>query len=336
MRGRSRFLPLLALALALALGLTPAACTNEPESDDAPATEGTAKDAEPAVVRFGTLPTEDALPLWVAESEGLFEEAGLDVEIVVFPSAQERDAALTAGAIDAHMGDIIAASLLENAGIPVSIATVMLGATSEEGRFGVVAAPGSEATSLEDLAGEPIGTSSNTIQEYVLDALAEEEGLAEDQLVKEEVDKVPVRFDLLMNGQLAAAALPEPLLSLAEFQGATIVAEDSSGENVSQTVLVVSDAYVEEAGGAEATGRLLEVWDEAVVIVNGDPDAWRETLVESARLPEPIKDTYAVNTYPSHQLPTEEQVAAVLEWMDAKGLLETEFGYADLVWEPGS
>ena len=32
----------------------------------------------PAKIRIGTLPTEDALPLWVAEQDGLFEKAGLD------------------------------------------------------------------------------------------------------------------------------------------------------------------------------------------------------------------------------------------------------------------
>jgi ABC-type nitrate/sulfonate/bicarbonate transport system substrate-binding protein len=70
-------------------------------------------------VVIGTLPTEDMLPLWVAEEEGLFAEYGLDsVEIVTFQAAQERDAAFVAGEIDAFMGDIIAAAQLEAAGGP--------------------------------------------------------------------------------------------------------------------------------------------------------------------------------------------------------------------------
>lgn len=34
------------------------------------------------------MPTEDILPMWVAEQEGLFEKAGVNAEIVVFDSAQ--------------------------------------------------------------------------------------------------------------------------------------------------------------------------------------------------------------------------------------------------------
>jgi NitT/TauT family transport system substrate-binding protein len=233
--------------------------------------------------------------------------------------------------VDAFMGDVIAAAQLESSAIPVTIATIMLGTTPPQGRFGIVATPGSGYNELAALAGVPVGTSSNTIQEYVLDGLMAQDGVDEDDVAKEEVDKVPVRFELLMNGQLEAAALPEPLLTFAEFQGATILRDDTTGENLSQTVLVFSDEYVAEPGGVETLMRTLEVWDEAAGVVNSDPDAWRETLVEKARLPEPIKDIYVISEYPMNAVPTLEQVDAVLDWMVAKGLLENPVTYEDLV-----
>jgi NitT/TauT family transport system substrate-binding protein len=288
--------------------------------------------AAPAKVRIGTLTTEDALPLWVAERDGLFKKAGLDVQIVTFQSAQERDAALTANAIDGFMGDIIAASALRAGGVPVRITTIMLGATPKEGRFGIVAAPGSTITSLEQLAGVPVATSSGTIQEYVIDGLMGQVGIALDQVKKEEVKKVPVRFELLMSGKLKAAALPEPLLSLAVKQGAVLVADDTEGANLSQTVLVFAEKYLESGEGALAVERLLTVWDEAVAVVNKDPNAQRTLLVDKARLPEPLKADYQVNTYPLHQLPTKEQVSDVLEWMKGAGLLTKAITYADLTW----
>jgi NitT/TauT family transport system substrate-binding protein len=320
---------ILAAACALALGVTTlAGCA--PQAETEPAT--TPRTPEPVPVVIGTLPTEDMLPLWVAEEEGLFAEYGLDsVEIVTFQAAQERDAAFVAGEIDAFMGDIIAAAQLEAAGAPVTIATVMLGATPAEGRFGIVAAPDSGYTDIAALAGVPVGTSQNTIQEYVLDGLMRQAGVSADDVVVEAVPKVPVRYDLLMQGQLKAAALPEPLLSLAEFEGATLLADDTTGENLSQTVLVFSDEYLSEIGGVDTMSALLKVWDAGVEIVNADPDAWRELLVEQARLPEPIKDTYRINQYPAAQIPTTEQINAVLDWMRDKGTLQTALTYEDLV-----
>jgi NitT/TauT family transport system substrate-binding protein len=319
---------LLATALSLVLALSLTACGTPAAKDSGAAL---------AKIRIGTLPTEDSLPLWVAERDGLFTKAGLAVEITVFQSAQERDAALTSGAIDGFMGDLIAATLLREGGTNVKVVTVMLGATAKEGRFGIAVKPGSTVTDLKGLAGVPIGTSSATIQEYVLDELMTAAGVPAVDVKKEEVKKVPVRFEGLMNGQLAAAALPEPFLSLAAVSGAKIIADDTTGANISQTVLIFDQKFLDRADGAAAVAKLLTVWDEAATAVNKDPNSFRALLVDKARLPEPVKDSYVINTYPMAQLPTTEEVTAVFTWMKGESLLGNEMGYADLTWAaPGN
>lgn len=324
-----RLRTVLVVVLAVMLAASLSAC-----SAATPAQSG--GEAAPAAIRIGTLPTEDSLPLWVAEKDGLFTKAHLKVEIIPFASAQERDAALTAGAIDAFMGDLIAAASLRAGGVPVKVATVMLGATPAEGRFGIVAKPGSTVTSLDQLAGKPIGTSSGTIQEYVLDQLMTQAGVSAEDVKKEEVKKVPVRFDLLMSGKLEAAMLPEPFLSLAESKGAKLVADDTGDQNLSQTVLVVAQKFVDDPAGAKTMTALLQVWNDAVAIVNADPASVRSLLVEKARLPKDLAATYKVNTYPTAQLPKQEQVDDVLAWMKSAGLLSKDVTYADLMWQPAA
>jgi NitT/TauT family transport system substrate-binding protein len=315
----------LATALCVLLALSLAACS-------APATPAGPAGTTSATIRIGTLPTEDSLPLWVAERDGLFTKAGLNVTITLFQSAQERDAALTAGAIDGEMGDLIAASLLRDGGVPVKVVTVMLGATAKEGRFGIAVEPSSTVTSLKGLAGVPIGTSTATIQEYILDKLMEAGGVAEADVKVEPTPKVPVRFELLMSNKLAAAALPEPFLSLAALQGAKVLADDTTGANISQTVLLFAQKYLDDAAGAAAVKKLLGAWDEAVGTINAAPNSLRALLVDKARLPAPLADTYAVNTYPTAQLPTQDEVSSILTWMKSKSLLKGDITYADLTW----
>jgi NitT/TauT family transport system substrate-binding protein len=310
----------------LAACSTPAAPSGGTTPTTTPATQ------TPAKIRIGTLPTEDSLPLWVAERDGLFKKAGLDVSITVFQSAQERDAAMTAGAIDGMMGDPIAATQLRAGGVPVKIVTLMLGADAKQGRFGIAVKPKSKVTDLKGLANVPIGTSTATIQEYVLDKLMEAAGIPAAQVKTSQVPKVPVRFELLMSGKLDAAALPEPFLSLAQLQGAKVIADDTTGANISQTVLIFSQKYLDDPAGSAATVKLLSVWDEAVAEVNKDPNSFRALLVDKARLPQPLATTYAVNTYPTAQLPSQPEIDAVLTWMKGKGLLKAAVTYADLTW----
>ena len=313
----------LALVVILATALLASGCSKPAEKAS----------TAPASVKIGTLPTEDSLPLWVAEQRGYFATQGItDVEIVSFQSAQERDAAFAAGAIDAFMGDIIAAANLQAGGQPTTIKTVMLGADQTQGRFGVVAAPKSTVKSLTELADVPVGTSSATIQEYVLDGLMSESGVASSSVKVEEVKKVPVRMELLMAGKLKAAALPEPFLTLAEQGGAPLIASDTSATaNLSQTVLVFSDKYLEKPGGTEAADAVLKAWDIAVNDINKDPQAVLPLLVEKARLPESLAKTYKVNTYPTAQVPGRPEVDAVLAWMVAKGYLKGDVKYEDIV-----
>ncbi|HEY5541565.1 MAG TPA: ABC transporter substrate-binding protein [Coriobacteriia bacterium] len=288
--------------------------------------------AKPIAVRIGTLPTEDSLPLWVAQDRGYFAVEGIPkVEIVEFQSAQERDAAFASGAIDGFMGDIIAAADLSAAGKPNKIATVMLGADQSQGRFGIAVPPKSTVTTLTQLANVPVGTSSATIQEYVLDALMGEAGVASESVKVEEVKKVPVRFQLLMSGGLKAAALPEPFLSLAEQGGAKTIADDTTAKaNLSQTVLVFSDAFLAKEGGMATRDAMLKAWDVAANDINKSPNTYRATLVAKAKLPKSLEAAYKVNTYPMHQLPSRADVDAVLAWMRAKGYLKSDVTYEQL------
>ncbi|MDY0088597.1 MAG: ABC transporter substrate-binding protein [Coriobacteriia bacterium] len=306
-------------------------------SPSGPAEEpaGPSESAKPAAITIGTLATQDSLPLWVAEDKGYYARAGLDdVEIVTFQSAQELQTAFVSGSVDALMTDIMVSANLQASGTEVVLPTVMLGATIPEGRFAVVAAPDTEIASMADLKDVPVGTASLTITEYVLDKLMEEAGVAESAVAKEEIDKMPVRFQLLMEGKLKAASLPEPFVSLAELQGATVVpgGDDTKAQNnISTTVLCVNREYAQTGEGAASVAALLEAWDAAVVDINADPDSFRQVLVDRARLPEPLAKSYVVSTYPTAQPPTAEMIQPVLDWMSAKGYLRSQVTPADLL-----
>jgi len=305
------------------------------KSADQPAKPAASGTVSAAPIKIGTLATQDSLPLWVAEQKGYFKDAGLtDVEIVPFQSAMELKTAFAAGAIDAMMTDIMVSANLNASGNKVVLPMIMLGATKEQGRFAIVGAPGSTFTSMTDLKGVPVGTASVTITEYVLDKLMEEAGVAATDVKKEEVVKVPVRFQLLMSGKLKAASLPEPFVSLAEKQGAKIVpgGDDTKGKNnISQTVLAVNREFTGTDSGAASVAALLTAWDKAVADINADPGSFRSTLVSKARLPKPLATDFAVSTYPTASAPAADQVQVVLDWMKAKGYLKAEVVPADLL-----
>ena len=296
------------------------------------AASGAATDIISREVVIGTMITEDFLPIWVAQRDGLFDAQGIKVRIEAFQSAQELSTAMAAGAIDLCMTDPMVAAALQAGGTPVTLQWVTLGATPEQGRFGIMTSPESGINTLQDLANKPIGVGSNTILEYVMDKLMESAGVPTDQIISEEIKKIPVRYEMMTSNQVAAAALPNSLLVLGEGSGMVLVADDAhdaNGENLSQSVMVSRNEFTKSDDGAVALPIIQEVWDEACALVNANPAAYRELLAEKtlAALPQSVQDAYPVPTYPAAARPTATMIEPVLSWMLSKGYLTEKLSY---------
>ena len=275
----------------------------------------------------GTLATEDILPLWVAQAENMFAASDINVDIVTFQSATELIAGVASGEVDMAMTDIMVTASMFAGGVDVLMKWVTLGTTADQGRFGIMVGPDSKVEKLTDLAGIPIGVGSNTILEYVMDKLMEEAGVPDDQIVVEELQKLPVRYQAMASGEVAAAALPGTLLALGEASGCKLIADDTKGENLSQSVMIVRSELLADDSRAQEVEKLQGVWDSAVALVNADPESYREILIENANLPVEIADTYPISTYPYSQLPTAAMVDPVLDWMEEKGYLTQPLSY---------
>lgn len=289
----------------------------------------------PEPIRIGTMFTEDFLPFWVAEEEGLFQEAGVDFEIAAFDSASALSAALTAGEIDIAMTDPMRAAKLFESGTPVSLVWVTLGTEASQGVFGVLAAPGSTVKSLKDLTTSTtgIGLASNTVPEYVFDKLCEQQGIDPGSITTHEVANIPERYGLVAADQIDAAALPNSLLVLGSASGMTVIASDAVGENVSQSVMVVRDEFDTEEN-AELLALVRGVWDLGAAQINENPEKYRELLIEKAGLNETVADIYPISSYPMASTstgdparPSAATIDPILAWMKAKGYLAENIDY---------
>ncbi len=283
------------------------------------------KESEELTIKLGVMPDEATLPYHVADEEGLFTNHGLNVVIVPFMSAMERDAALTAGEIDAGENDPVGVLLLRNAGYDVKIVSLELQETADKMRFAIIASPQSNISSVEDLEGREIAISSNTIIEYITDAL-----LGDVQSKKIEVKKVPIRMQMLLDNGIDAATLPEPLASYAVHKGANLVISDAMlNRSVSQTVIVFSGDFIEKY--PESVDKFLDAYSEAVSRINANPEIYRTLLVEKTRIPEEIAADYKIATYLPPQSYPEDKYEKVLQWMQSKDLVQHEIPYEDTV-----
>ena len=139
----------------------------------------------------------------------------------------------------------------------------------------------------------------------------------------EELQKLPVRYQAMAAGTVKAAALPASLLALGEASGFTVVADDTTGGNISQSVMI----SCKNAISTDTVNAFARAWDAAVARINANPDFYRALLAQKASLPESIAQTYAVSSYPAAELPEQHMIDAVLTWMANKGYLNVNVTY---------
>ena len=271
-------------------------------------------------LKLGVLLIEDSVPFYLAEKERFFVDENLEVELVPFLSALERDSALTARAIDGAITDPVGALLFDKGRGDIKITSLCLGKSPEEGIFAILAAPKSGITTIEELKNVEIAVSNATIIEYVTDRLLENQGFKPEEIRKIEVKKMPIRMQMLLSGSVQAATLPEPLASIAAGKGARILITDgSSTESLSQTVIVFRSEVLTERR-AEIAG-FFKAYKRSVEAINNNPEKYRSLFVEKGRIPPFLAEKYTIPTYPTPVPYPKSLYDPVIAWLTAKNLV---------------
>ena len=284
-------------------------------------------------VKIGLLAIDDSLPFFVAEQKGFFAARGVKAELIPFGSANDKETALEAGALDGDMTDLVVAVLLKKGDTDIKVVSVALGAEKTEGRFMLLAAPGnSGAATIGDLKGVPIAIGNNTVIHYLCEKLTSSAGFGEDEIITQNIPDLGLRLEALLSNRIKAAILPDPLASLAVLQGAGIMADDTrANENLSQSVVIFTVSAIENK--ETEIQKVMDAYFEAMVFINGNPDSRevRNALFEFCRIPEALKDQYPTPSYTPRALPDAALLADVTEWTVKKGLSDMVYSYEDMV-----
>ena len=284
--------------------------------------ESQPKEAKLSKITIGLMPDTDSIPFIIAAERGYFAEEGVEVELVPFKSAMERDAALQSGNLDGAISDLLAVIFARSGGFA-------LHATSyTDGNYNLVAGGNTDISAAPDLHGKEIAISRNTIIEYVTDEILAVNGLNEREVSKVVIPQIPVRLEMLQSGNLAAAVLPEPMASVAVASGSRYVT--GSGELcINPGVIVFADYAINEK--ADSIRAMYRAYNKSVEYLNHAPRAEYIGLVmEKSGFPAPARDALELKPYRPAGLPAEKDVEEAVHWVKSKELAG-DYRYDDLV-----
>lgn len=287
---------------------------------------GSTSSSERSRLKIGAMPSVDYLPFAVANELGIYDSLGLDLEIERFYSPMDRDIALQTGSLDATISDFTSIMIQHAKGLPIRLGMQC------DGAFFLIAGSGRDFTTTDSLRGKQIALSSNTVIEYATDLLLLQHDIKRDDITKVEVQKIPVRLEMLRSGQIDAAILPQPFAQIAMNAGLKPVPNVlGAGSPDSQiTGLAVTEEVV--SSKARAWALLIEGYKIAVERIHSfSGEEWAALLTQElgAEATSVPKMQYTSALYP--ELSTLEQVAA---WLKGKGLIPDTYQPDSLIYKP--
>ena len=280
-------------------------------------------------LRLGILPVIDTLPLIVAEEKGFFRQEGINVQLINFNSALERDAALKGCGLDGYFGDLLNTILLNAGGEDLRIITTSYHTNPDHRMFALLASPRSGIRNIQQTMDEPVAISTASIIEYLLDEIMAKEHIPSDHVKKLEIRMIPIRYQMLINNSVKLALLPEPLATKAVADGAILIADDRILDTT-LTIIAVKNKFL--TANPNLATRFLKAYAKSVRMINSNPSGFMNTLFEKTRFPASLKGHFTIPVFPDPVPPPQKDISYVETWLLQHNLIPDRATCQKLIW----
>lgn len=274
-------------------------------------------------LKLGVMSSMDYLPLAVAQREGYFEKVGLDIKLQKFYSANDRDAAFQSGNIDGSIIDYTGAILQKSGGIDLKLTSKC------DAPFYIVAGNQSNINTLVDLKGKQIAVSRNTVIDFITDMALKSVGLTDTDVKKVEINKIPVRFEMLRNNKVDATGLPNPFALMAENAGDKILTSNND-LGFSITGIVFHQKVISEK--SVLITKMYEAYNMGVdYLKSHSPEDVKDILIKELGFTEDIILKTQLPEYTHAQLSNDSDISATIDWLRNKELIKSDFNLTSFI-----
>jgi len=249
-------------------------------------------------LKIGVMPAVDAAPIFVAQEKGYFEQLGLDLEVELFTSGQDRQSALQTGQVDGAISDIIALLMNVQGGFDIK------GTMLTDGMFPILVREG-----FEDKEQISMALMEVSVTNYLAD-----EWLSENHdIEKIFINEIPARLEMIKTGNVDMGVFPEPVATMGSLNGLEKrIYENKDG--YCPDIFVFTEKAINEK--EEAIKAFHEGYNMAVKDINEDDSLARELLIKKLSLIEDVKDMMNLPEYKIAQLPNDEYVSQIINWIE--------------------
>ncbi|MDG4786885.1 ABC transporter substrate-binding protein [Micromonospora sp. WMMD1102] len=315
---------LAATAAAIAVLLTAAACGS---SDDPSGAGSGGVDR----VKVGAIPIVDVAPLHLGIAKGFFREQNIEVEVVNTTGGSIAVTGVVSRQFDFAFGNVVSLITARSQKIPVKAITVGNASTGKPGADfgGVVVPPDSPITNAAGLAGKNIAINNlNNITDTTTRASVRKAG-GDPSNIKWTELPFPEMPAAVLAKRVDAAMLVEPFFTIAQNQGARVVAYNFAEAIPDMTVAAYFSTEQTITQRADLTGRFRAAMAKSLKYAQEHPDEARQVLQTYTQIDPAVAAKITLPAWPAEI--NRASVQTLADLMLGDGLLKEKVDVAELL-----
>jgi NitT/TauT family transport system substrate-binding protein len=241
----------------------------------------------PDDITVGLIPIVDVAPVYLGIEEGFFEKRDLNVKVQAVQGGAAIVPGVVSGDFQFGFSNVTSLLLAQSEGLPLKIVAAGDSSTGKQGAdfSGVVVPKGSEIEDAAGLAGKTVAVNTlKNIGDTTVRQSVEKAG-GDPSAVKFVELGFPDMPAALAKGQVDAAWLVEPFLTIGKDQGGTDIASNLVD---TQPNLMIAAYFTSEevlASDPELVDRFTAAVNESLRYAEQNPDAVREIIQSYTDIP---------------------------------------------------
>ena len=169
-----------------------------------------------AALHVALMPVAECFPFYVAQRSGIYERLGLDLRIQTLQAQIDTDTALLRRRAELVYSDLARAIMMQQ-----TDTFDLRAVAATDMPLQLITARRGRVRNLEQLKERMVAISRHSMTDYWSDRLTDTASLAQADIFRPQINDVRIRTDMLCNGTMDAAFLPEPYATEARLRGNT-------------------------------------------------------------------------------------------------------------------
>ena len=264
-----------------------------------------------AALKIAVMPTLDCLPLFVAQQYELFDTVNGGVRLKVYQAQMDCDTAVQRGRVEGFVTDLVRAMRIDKQGVKMRYVA------ATNAYWQLVTNRNARIRQLKQLDDKMVAMTRFSATDLLTDCARDSVKLLPERVYKVQINDLNVRMQVLLNNEIDALWLPEPLATHARVMKHPVVL-DSRDVKMQLGVMAFRDKEMQRKERAKQLALFTQAYNQACDSINKYGVAhYRNILTGRIKMKSSVVDSIPQDIRYQHaRAPRQQDMTLVEQWLE--------------------